>query len=386
MKKVKMFLCLMIVAIMFVPIICNATDTQKKEPRITEDGYMEAVPYNDANTTGITDTVINKDVYEVNDSIRITRPVIGNVFLVGNDIRITSDYIDGSVYVIGNTIEIDCALITESIYLIGNTVTVRGEAKSVYSTANKFSLENANIYNNVNVAASDIYINADITKDLNVTASYININEKSKVNGNLTYCTDKKIDISESVISKDNVKFIPSNSVNYQKNEVKDAFVSLGYKIVTVLVIGLIMLFFRPEFIESLKTDSPVKKLFISAGIGFLVIISIPMVMLLLLITIVGAPLSGILLVAYILLLILCGTVANIVITSRLINKIKPDSNSKPYFLGILLLVTIAVWIIGKIPFIGWLGVAIVYLSGIGEIGSYIFSTSKKEKAIDNVK
>lgn len=396
MRKLKNCLIIIaIIAMILTPIQVMATSDTLPDAPTTPDINIEG-GVTDATTTNaelpagtafygeqnFLENIVDGDVYQIGDNIEFKETVLGNVYLVGENVRITSKYIDGNVFVAANTITIDSEYIVGSVYLAGNQVSYKGETKSLYVAANNFTLEqDSSILRDIRVAASTVNINGKVLKDVYAGVNKLNVSDAAVVTGNLNYSSDTESNIPSGVVLGE-VNFTEeTNSRNYvytTKDIIKNYTINYTTSIVTTVLIALIVLFCTPKFIEIKKAENPISKLFSSAGIGLLVLIVVPIVIVMLMISLVGLPLSFVLLLVYITLLIIASAIANIVITSRLINKIRPELNSKLYFLGILILVVIAVKIISKIPVIGWLIASIIYLSGIGEL---LFCKCKKEEA-----
>jgi len=400
MKKVKnYFIIIAIIAIILIPVQVKATSEWMPDPNpsITEDeegNYVDILPIDEElsedlilSITNDIGQIIDNDVYIVSGNIDFKDMVFGNVYLVGEDVKVTSKFIDGNLFVIGNDITIDAEYIVGSIYLIGNNITFKGETKSIYAISNTFELEKgASILRDIRLIADTTRIKGYISKSIYAMTSNLNISNDARITENLNYISENEILVPEGTVAGQ-INFTSSDSF-----ERDDSYHQINYltniitSIVTILIIALIVLFCTPKFIEIKKKQEPISKLFISAGIGLITLILIPIISIMLLISVVGVPMGFILIFAYIILLMIASAIANIVITSRIINKAKPEMNSKLKFIGILILVSLVIKLIGKIPFIGWLIVVIVYLSGIGEIVSYMFGRCKKEEIKEEAK
>lgn len=417
MKKVKIYLVIIIIAIMLVPITCSATNdydetsnsiqTRTTDILLEEDTADDLVDeeliggeliegeeinvepinaelYDDTLEdvySQYSDSVIYDDVYQSGDDIILDESVSGNVYLFGNNVTISSGYIYGSVFVFANTITIENTFITGNIFAAGETITMNGTATDIYVAGSKFYLgEESEIYRDIRIASQKVDIKGYVSRNAYIGSDNILISDSAAIDGDLEYYSNSEANIPAGVIYG-NVNFVKEEAKTYTKTNVgREYAVSLISKLVLTLVIATFIIFCMPKFVAIEKEQNVTNKLLVSLGLGIATLILIPILSIILLITIIGAPVSAILMMVYVLLFLIASSITSIVATTYIVDKIKPESNSKLYFLGITALVTIVMWIITKIPYIGFAGSCIFGLVGIGLVISYMFRRDKKVK------
>lgn len=116
-----------------------------------------------------------------------------------------------------------------------------------------------------------------------------------------------------------------------------------------------------PKYIEKISNFTCLS-LLKALGIGTLVLILTPIISLLLLITVVGSPIAILLMLIYILLLMLASPIFIIAISKFIKSKIEKPINT---FI-IVLLVTIILFLIELIPYIGFIISLLKALIGLG--------------------
>jgi hypothetical protein len=107
-----------------------------------------------------------------------------------------------------------------------------------------------------------------------------------------------------------------------------------------------------------------------SLGLGFVILVCLPVLVLLLLITIVGIPLALIIALLYLLLLFLGWVTAAIFVGQKLlalVNRAEPPP-TMAWKMGALLAAVFALWLLGQVPILGgWVRFAALLL-GIGAL------------------
>lgn len=118
-----------------------------------------------------------------------------------------------------------------------------------------------------------------------------------------------------------------------------------------------------PKYIDKISNFTILSTLK-ALGIGALVLILTPIISLLLLITVVGTPIAILLMLIYILLLILGAPIFIIAISAFIKSKIEKPINT----IIIILLVTIILFLIELIPYVGFIISILKTLIGLGII------------------
>lgn len=341
------------------------------------------------------DQVIDNNYYAAGNTVNIYGTVNGDIFVVGNTITIDSQNINGDVFAAGNTITIK-GTINGSLRLAGQNIFIDGNIRdNVLAGGQSLNLNSGSVINGhaslagqnidsrgiihgqLEAASERAYLNGQIDKDvyLHLGQTGLQVDSQAKVGGKLIYKALEQGQVSDKAQMAQGVFFEP------QVPTQKSAWTGFGlkgmiFKFFGLLVVAMIIMHFWPKFLAQAAERAKQNKASIFFK-GFAWLILTPILLILLAITIIGLPLAGILFVLWLTALYLANIIAAWFLVSLL--RIKFFKNSK---IGDLawLAIGIALYIIlGKIPFIGWIAVFILYVFAWGALVS-ILSGLKKHK------
>lgn len=198
------------------------------------------------------------------------------------------------------------------------------------------------------------------------------------VGGNLNYYSDKRVEDMDKITVNGEVKFTEKKQEATKTNTISDYIFDGIVEAIFVLVIYAIFIFIAPKFTDKAKEYVSTRGLLAAAiGLGFTVLV--PVVAFLLIFTIIGAPVSLIMFVIYILALVLNSAIVSIAANEFIANKISAIDTVWKKILMILP-VTFVIFLIRKLPIIGGWVSAIVLFAGIGIMILYQFDKRKKEE------
>lgn len=291
----------------------------------------------------------------------IDKNIDRDLMIAGEQVKITSN-IDGDVYVAGKKVEIT-GNVGGNLIVVGMDVTISGKvSKNLIMAGNEIAVtDTADIGGYVLTGANKLDLLGKFFGPVKLGAGTLNVGQKAVINGTL------EADVNKSEIASDS-KIIGEKNIRIhevKKSEVKKTPVNkVGYagKVFSFLSKLLVLLVFVRLFGQKIKQINVKDSFWSAIGNGLLLLIEVPILFLLLLVTLVAAPLSVIILNIYILAVYL-----STIMTSVLVgNYIAEKSNFKTniYVNGIigLLLITL----IGLIPVLNGLTGLIVFLFGTG--------------------
>jgi hypothetical protein len=107
-----------------------------------------------------------------------------------------------------------------------------------------------------------------------------------------------------------------------------------------------------------------------SLGLGFVVLVCLPILVVLLLITIVGIPLALVVLLLYLLLLFVGWVTTALFVARKGLEQLRGDGQpvTTAWRLGALLAAVLALWLVGKVPYVGGWVTFVALLLGIGAL------------------
>lgn len=331
----------------------------------------------DTTTSGSSTADINNDLYLAESEVTISDTVNGNVFAFADTITVTGQ-IGGDLFAIASTINIDGGQIYGNVFAIANNITLNGLIYDLYATCDTLNVAYDGVaYRDLKVNCNTASINGVIGKNLNITtASALTLESDCVIYGDLNYTALNEIEIGEGVVT---------GTVNYEKlgtngseKGVMAYVLPLLALLVYTLVIWLLMSKLAPKFYEKVTTTTP-KKMLLALLVGLLALIVIPIVSLLLVYTIVGLPIAFALMVVYGLILAISFVMTVIALAGKLANKVKVLAKLNNLFAVII--ITLVLWALSLIPYVGIIVLFLVVLCGFGMFLMSIIN--KKDKAIE---
>lgn len=330
------------------------------------------------------------DLANADESLKVEKNLFGTSFSAGNDVNITSK-IDGISFVAGNTIndssESDYLfeagnivnltnVKTRDLFVAGNQIIINSSdlKRDVYAASSNFKFE-GRIGRNLYVGAESVVINGKIKGNVVINAENITISNNAKIDGILKYNEDANISIAKesNISSIEKTKAIAKEKIS--KENVSNVLIDLLSSYGNVLIFGLVlMLLMRKAFdkIDAEKLEA--SNVFKTIGIGFITLIAIPLVSIIAMVTGIGVA-SGII----ILLLYGISIYATSIITSYYFGKkILNSKIDNDYLLFAISLLILKIVII--IPFIGGLVSFASLLFGLGMIYTLIKKSLNKKK------
>jgi len=303
----------------------------------------------------------NKDLLVAGGTALVSGPVAGDLFVVGGNITVLNQIsgdarigggniiingnILGDVIVGGGQIVLSGKVIGGDVAMAGGTVRLDSEVKG-----------------NVKIAGGEIYINAPIGGNVDVKTDKLTLGPNADIKGDLSYSATKLVVIEEGGKVRGETTYTELKGRNGVRKNVTMGmlgfftflFISKFLMLLTAaLVFGLIFRRYSRELVEK-ATANPLKEF----GRGVITVIVLPVLSVFLLVTIIGAPFGILGLLSFVMLFIF-GAILTPIFLGALVHKWmfrKSDYviNWKTILLGI-----VVYFILGLIPFLGWIAICI---------------------------
>ncbi len=333
----------------------------------------------------------NDDLYIFDNNIDMDQLVDGNVFLFGKNITVSGS-VNGSLYAFGDNITFTTdAYIVQSIYAVGNHITLDGYATDFYLAATTLDItQNGFAVRDLKALAGTFNFNGGVGRNANVTCNTFNFNTSEDapaiVYGDLNYSSANELSLSEDYVQGE-ISYTPHIEQENGNSTVWDMILQKVINFCNVLllaiVVFLLFLWIAPKFVEVSGKYIGIKKSLISFGIGILSTIIACVLIIVLLFSTVGMPLSLILLGLLILGLLIANSVVCISITYKLKEKFKYNKNYLTYI--IFIISVLVIWLLEQIPYVGFVISIIVNFLGLGIILHYLFTKNVKSSSQEKV-
>lgn len=354
------------------PVVTSEDSVTEPEDIYTEESeilYEDLYLFDNSITM---DKIVDGNVYLFGDKVTVTGKVNGDLFVFANEITFTSPYdTDDTEHADDNY-----CYVTGTIYACANKITFNAVAQDLYMACNDFSMSyESYILRDIHIAASKIDLIGYITRDAYLYGNEFNFGSISEheegedveedniafISGNLHYSAASEIEIPEGVVIGETTFTKFDNSKDSSKT-VGDYLLDLLSAIIYTFVIYFLFIWLAPKFFD--KTSELLKTSTLPTfGIGILVLIVVPIVTFILL-ALSLLSLSLTLGTVYALLLAISFTVIAGCLTYLLKDKLGFADKK----MLLLLIVTIVLWGLKQIPFVGPIITIIISIFGLGLI------------------
>ena len=321
---------------------------------------------------------INGDLICAGQSININGEVAGDVICAGQSINVNGK-VGGSLRTAGSSLNVN-GEVARNLMFAGaslNTTassTVRWEMLIGTAAANLKGLIGRDLVG----AAANVNLGGSVGRDVNLkldskksNQASLNLEETASIGGKLTYTAAKDATISEKAKVRGEIKRLEPKSTAAKDGQRKSAgawFMGTLYGILAALAIGLVLLALWSEEIKKIlailseKTQS-------SFGWGLVVLLITPPLCLLLLITLIGAPLAALIVSIWLIAICLGKILVAILIGQKFLERFwqtRKDSIYTAMVVGVIIS-----YLIFSLPFIGWLVSLLAVIWSLGAI--YLF-------------
>lgn len=314
-----------------------------------------------------------------------------NLVLAGNNIKHESPVSNGLLLAAGNTLQLNSE--TEYGFIFGNTIDFTGHSKrDLFMAGNVITLNReAEIGRDVFAAGNELIVDTDINGDLAVSAEKVIIKD-SKIGGNVNLDVveiifDGKVEIAGALTYNDNAEVTGLENASYNSieayhvvevNQAALVMAAIYGKILSVASLFIVMAVLGAVYHNlhnKIAEQSDANRTGMNLVAGLVALVVVPIISLLLIMTVVGAPLAIILLALYVVMIYLSQGFAGVWLGHLIIEKaFKSKANIyAEAFVGILIL--------GALALVPYLGVATGFLGLVLGLG-LIMQCVKPRKAV----
>jgi len=316
------------------------------------------------------DKRIEGDTALAGGRIAVRGPVKGDVLLAGGDINIT-DTVGQNLYAAGGSIAVS-SQVTGNARLAGGQVTISHRG----GIAGKASIAAANVQmagrvgRYLAVYAESVRIDGEVGDDLRIVARSVEIGPEAKIGGKLIYRSPQPAQIAPSAVIAGGVTQLemawPGDKVHSIAR--LTTWISLFVMLLSLLLVGAIMILAFPDFSADaarvIRSD-PWKAL----GLGFALLLCLPVAAAVFLISVIGIPLGVALLLFYPVMLLFgyitgalfLGDAAGTWVARRRARTLTPRWRYVALAVALL-----ALLLVSEIPFVGGIAHFLLLLFGLG--------------------
>jgi hypothetical protein len=330
------------------------------------------------------------DYFGAGGMLNLTEPVAGDAFLAGGQVSIASE-VRGDLVVVGGEISVGGS-IGDDLYVAGGDVQVdamvNGNARvaggdvsvgpatvvvgAVSLTGGRIDFD-GNSHGYLQASGATVRLNGQVQGDAEIRSEDLWVGPDTQIAGRLIYHGPTAPVVPEGAMIAGGVEFHEAAHGDYLREEggpVRKAVHWVGSLLWFAGVFAAATLFllvfpgFATRAAEAIGRD-PLRVL----GLGLAVLVCVPFMVVMLLITVIGIPLALLAIPLYLLLLFLGWVTAALFLGQRGLASLRAG---QPVTIGwrlfALLLALIALWVLGKVPFLGTFLEFLALIAGIGAL------------------
>jgi len=338
--------------------------------------------------TDITITVpLPADILALGGTLTLSAPVTGDALLGGGSVSV-GRAVEGDLRAIGGQIQIT-GPVSGDLLLAGGSVTASTTARDTRIIGGSVNLMGSG--GPAVVYGADVVLSGEFAGDVEVVASdRLTLAEGTHIAGALKYDAPQQAGIADSALVDGGVTYTGASSYLPTVEQAKTfalagASVLFITRIIAVLIAAALLAGLFPAFSQRVADKALARtsgRFALLALLGFGVAFAAPVLILILLVSFVGAGLALLLGAAYVLLLMLgylyAGILAGAALSRGLMKR--TQVTWKFALLGMLVL-----YLIGVIPVIGSLVTFVLFLVATGAIVSITFQSAVGRGATDPI-
>ncbi|MGQ0750402.1 MAG: hypothetical protein ACT4PS_07705 [Betaproteobacteria bacterium] len=314
------------------------------------------------------DTPVNGDLYAAAGRVNVLESVLGDAVVAGGSVDIAGGIRDdlraaGGVVTLGGNIAGE-ALVAGGSIAFGRDAEVQGR---VWLAGGDIAVA-GKLFGGLKVYGKNIVLLGEIRGPVEIHAEQIEITGSARIAGDVRYSSshelrrDPKAQISGSVTRTDAAFEFPRPKLDIPGLPAIRPMLLLG-----LLAAGALLLALFPRFTaHALQTlgAAPLKSL----GLGTAIFFSLPPVILLLTLTIIGIPIALVLAALYAAALLVGYLVAAFFMGDRLLRALRRQAGEPPYGwrLAALAAALLLLWLAYALPYAGVLIVLVALVAGLG--------------------
>lgn len=336
---------------------------------------LPTMPVPPAPPAPLAGTAHTKDLFDMDDVVRVSDPVADNAFLMARSVDVEAP-VQGDIFSMGESITIDQP-VNGDVYAMGATVVVT-ENGSIGGDLKGFAGEvdlRGPVAGDVSVQAGELTLAAPIAGSLAFNAERVTVKPGAAIAGDLSYSAVDRNDALEAIVAGE-VDFEIQEievDIDIEEEEEESSFVadaawwagmrSWGY--FTKLLVGCVLFFLGGRWLANAGRtvgDRPGYAL----GVGFVAACMIPILSTLALVTVVPFPL-GLLGFTMLGILLYVGQLFTAqALGDFVLHRIRPEAVGNPYIsLAVGLLPLMALFAIPWLGSLAWLAATAIGIGGL---------------------
>lgn len=326
------------------------------------------------------------DRFVAGGTVRHVEAVAGDVIAVGGDVEIDAT-VEGNAIVTGGTLRI-APLVGHDIYAAGGKILVeahvgrsarlaggrvelgsRAQVDGNFSAAAGEVVIRGPVRGHVQAAAGSVLIDSAVDGDVNVVAGSLELGPGARIGGKVHYRSGDTLRVDPAARVAGGIeRGAPYGTRPRDRRVARETSGGGWVWTVGLMVLAAVMAAAIPAASQRVGAEMRARPGW-SLLIGFIVLASVPVATLLLMITIIGLPLALLVLLAYFALLLVGYVATAVALGDGALRRWRTGSASTTgWRIAAAMLAVVALALLGRVPFVGFVVAFAAMLAGIGAI------------------
>lgn len=300
--------------------------------------------------------------------------VLGSALIFAETVKITGN-IEGSVRGGANTVLFEGET-SRDLIIAANTVSISGLVGNDLFLAASSATVKGPVGRDIKASLGSLVVDAPVGGDIDIRVGDLRFGPSALVEGKVTYTSDQDATVDNNAVISGALERIDLPSDKTVVSPARSFFAFIR-PIISLLLVALLMALLFPRLTEGTAGMINVQP-GLSIGYGALIVFIVPIAALFLAITIIGIPTSFLSILLYIVLLYLTRIFAGYFLASLVLDKLGKVLH--PVWTALLGVLALALLI--RIPFVGWL----IHLAAIlFAAGAFILYLLDKSKVVESI-
>jgi len=361
---------------MLISIFSVETSAQNSQPsdgpsestQVLEEGETRSGPgFYSGNVVEINGTV-DGTTFAAGREIQINGTINGDLFAMAEEVQINGE-VTGNIYGLGQTVNVNSQTEGDA-FLSGGAITIEPGAemgRDVFVAGGTINQEGM-ISRHLFSGAQNLTVNGPVGGDTTLSVEQLTLEESAVIDGNLSYRSPNEATIASNSTVNGQVDW---NRVEEQQEtpstseRILNAVLGMVWSILSALLVWFAIKIYRGKFWERKIlpiSEKPLK----TFGVGLLMLVVTPIIVILALVSIIGIPLSLILAVLYAVSLYIAKIIVALFIGYWITSWFK--TRYVKYEILQVLLGLIILELLGEIPVVGFILSLAIAIIGLGAI------------------
>ena len=248
-----------------------------------------------------------QDIFCAGNAASVENSSASNIFIAGQSASIEKADVGADIFAAGQVVDIDDVSVEGNIFAAGNSISITdSSANAVVAAGN--DIEISGTVGALEVAGETVKIYGVVNGDANIEAGKVVIDDDAVIYGTLDIKSSVEPEIPDTAqIGKYNYTEVKVDSEKVSEvattaslvSRAVSKIISLIFWVPAMIIVGLLLCLFFGRQLDDAKNKLVSKPLSL-IGFGALAWIGVPIASVALLITVIGVPTSGILMLMYI--------------------------------------------------------------------------------------